>query len=219
MPTPRILRATPKRTADIASFLRSAHHHRSLASRAHRRRVLARVCFYLTKPQLGLGTSTIPQKRIESLTINQLHISTRRELPCILGESPRRHYIPAGAPSAAMTPYSSRTTETPTCCARHCSHCTKNRETIDVPADHHRSHVAEIAGWLGVSEAGPRVRWSVSATRERHHPERGTRRAPPAPGSRRASVGQPPFARCRRSGRARPSLCRVARAPLPKRHP
>jgi hypothetical protein len=47
---------------------------------------------------VGFGTSAIPQKRIEPLTINQLHISTRRELPCIFGEGPRRHHKPAGRP-------------------------------------------------------------------------------------------------------------------------
>lgn len=33
---------------------------------------------------------------------------------------------PPAAPPAAMTPYSSRTTSTPTLNARHCLHCTKN---------------------------------------------------------------------------------------------
>jgi len=34
---------------------------------------------------------------------------------------------------------------------------------------------------LSAREAGPRVRWDVSATLEGRHPERGTRRAPLAP--------------------------------------
>jgi hypothetical protein len=56
------------------------------------------VCLSRAELYVGFGTSAIPQKPIEPLTINQLHISTRRELPCILGEGPRRHYIPAGRP-------------------------------------------------------------------------------------------------------------------------
>ena len=82
MPALRILRATPKRTAYIASFLCRAHYHRTFAYRAHRRRVLTRVCRLRAQLYAGFDTSAIPQKRIEPQS--RADPNLRRMLPSMI---------------------------------------------------------------------------------------------------------------------------------------
>ena len=142
-PTLRIIHTTPEISPCIGASTGHSHHH-PLATMRTGRRLHLRLHLRFNFPPDRLRNDNRlnplfnhlnrrPWRRLlrfrnpllQHCPIDQLQIATRSKIPRLLGKRPARHHEPADSPSAAIAPYNSRTTGTPTCTERHCLHCTR----------------------------------------------------------------------------------------------